>query len=215
MSNNAKKPELFSNQPSGETPKSDAVQALESTTADPFDPVNLRLPQNFHESVGVKKRLTTVPVRNPSKQDFIRVHPVPAYRLETMVLEFKDENETYLVAPELWPELPGELIPKVLFLATNRQKAVFLWPIRLPDQEGKLDDWNRSALEAATAAQTHWVRIMASRSLGAYELYEATSNLPEPEWPELSFREILKIAFKERYIKDFDHPALKRLRGEV
>jgi hypothetical protein len=183
--------------------------------SDPFDPSRLRLSQNFTATVGVKKRLTTVPVRKPSKQDFIRVHRDSTYRLETAVLELKDEGETYLVDPNLWPELAGELIPKVLYLASNRQKVVFLWPIRLPDDEGKLDDWNRSALEAAEIAQGRWTRVVANRSLGAYEVFEATGDLPDPEWPELTFAEILKIAFKDRFIEDLNHPALRRLRGEV
>ena len=49
--------------------------------ADPFDPENLRLDQSFVETSGVKKLLTTVPVRKPNNQDFVRVHPrrrVPA-----------------------------------------------------------------------------------------------------------------------------------------
>ena len=33
--------------------------------------------------------------------------------------------------------------------------------------------------------------------------------------PEESLGELLKIAFKSRYIDSFDHPVLKRLRGEV
>jgi hypothetical protein len=103
----------------------------------------------------------------------------------------------------------------VLYLALNRQKVMSLWPIRLPDEEGKLDDWNRSALEAAEIAQDRWIRVVANRSLGAYEVLEATGDLPDPEWPELSFAELLKIAFKDRYIDDPTHPALRRLRGEV
>jgi hypothetical protein len=78
------------------------VVAATVAPADPFDAARLRLSQNFTATVGVKKRLTTVPVRKPSKQDFIRVHPDPAYRLDTAVLELKDENETYLVDPGLW-----------------------------------------------------------------------------------------------------------------
>jgi hypothetical protein len=52
-------------------------------------------------------------------------------------------------------------------------------------------------------------------SLGAYEVFQATGELPNPEWPEMSFTRILEIAFKGRYITDLDHPALRRLRGEV
>jgi hypothetical protein len=68
------------------------------TNEDPsFDPARLRLSQNFSESVGVKKALLTVPVRKPGRQDFVRVHPDEDYRLETAVVELKDERETYLV----------------------------------------------------------------------------------------------------------------------
>ena len=37
--------------------------------------------ENFSETVGVKKLLTTVPVDKPHRQDFVRVHPDPRYRL--------------------------------------------------------------------------------------------------------------------------------------
>lgn len=184
-------------------------------SANQFDPANLRLSQNFAESAGVKKLVTTIPVRKPNKQDFIRVHPDAAFRLETAVLEFKEERETYLVAPDLWPELPSELTPKVLFTAMNRQKVLFVWSIRLPGEDGRHDEWNASALEAAEMAQKDWIRVSANMSLGAYEVYQATGDLAEPEWPNMEFPKILEIAFKGRFIADLDHPALRRLRGEV
>ena len=175
---------------------------------DPFDPSRLRLSQNFAEMVGVKKALLTVPVRKPNRQDFIRVHASPDYRLETAVLELKDERESYLVDPALYSELPGEIAPKVLFTVINRQGVLMLWPIRLPGEDGRHDEWNRSALEAAQMAQSRWVRVAANLYLGAYEVYEAVADLPEPEWPEVSFQEILMIAFKARFITDLPsrHP---------
>ena len=180
-----------------------------------FDPSKLRLSQNFAESAGVKKLVTTIPVRKPNKQDFNRVHPDPAYRLETAVLELKEERETYLVAPDLWPELPGELIPKVLFLAINRQKVLFVWPVRLPGEDGRHDEWNASALDAAGMAQKDWIRISSNTNLGAYEVYQPTGTFPDPEWPDMEFARILEIAFKGHYITDLDHPVLRRLRGEL
>ncbi|UCF33645.1 MAG: hypothetical protein JSV78_15065, partial [Phycisphaerales bacterium] len=127
----------------------------------------LRVSQNFAASVGVKKVLLTVPVRKPSNQAFVRTHPDEAYRLETAVLELKDERETYIVVPELWQDISTELVPKVLFTAIDRQNNVFLWPIRLPGNDGRLDQWNQSALEAAQMARSNWVRISANMSLGA------------------------------------------------
>jgi hypothetical protein len=180
-----------------------------------FDPSSLRLSQNFSESIGVKKLITSIPVRKPNKQDFIRVHPDSAFRLETAILEFKEEREYYLVAPELWPELSNELTRKVLFVAINRQKVVFLWAIRLPAEDGRHDNWNATALDAAFMAQKKWIRISANMDLGAYEVFESSGVLLEPEWPDIDFAKILEIAFKGRYIENLDHPALRRLRGEV
>ena len=40
------------------------------------------------------------------------------------------------------------------------------------------------------------------------------SELPEPNWPDHSFDEILEIAFKDRIIKSKDHHVVKRLLGE-
>ena len=181
----------------------------------PFDPSHLRLSQNFSKNIGVKKALLTIPVRKPGRQDFVRVHPNPDYRLETAVLELKEERETYLVDPALWPELPSELIPKVLFTTMNRQGVLSLWPVRMPGEDGRLDEWNNSALEAAEMAKNSWIRLVANMSLGAYEVYEAAGNLPEPEWPDLDFAEILKVAFKGQYITDIDHPVIRRLLGEL
>lgn len=179
-----------------------------------FDPSNLRLSQNFGAVVGVKKKHTIIQVRKPGKQEFIRVNPDPEYCLGTAVLEFKEESEVYLVEPSLWDGLPGELVPKILYVTVNRQGVPRLWPIRLPDEDGKLDDWNRSALEAAEIAKERWVRVSSNRSAGMYEAHVATGDLPEPDWPDLTLTEILEIAFKGRFIEDWDHAALKRLRGE-
>jgi hypothetical protein len=175
----------------------------------------LRLSQDFAASIGVKKALLTLPVRKPAKEWFIRTHP--ELRIETCVLELKEDRETYLVAPALWPELASESTfgPRALFAAMNRQGVLFGWPIRLPSPDGKIDDWNRSALEAATMAESRWVRVASNMALGAYDVFEATAAWPEPEWPELPFNQILRIAFKGRVIESFDHPKLKQLRGEA
>jgi hypothetical protein len=181
---------------------------------DNFDLAKLRLSQDFASKIGVKKALITVPVRKPTRQEFVRVHPDETFRLNTAVLEIKEERETYLVEPSLWGELPGEVVPKCLFTAINRQGVVFLWAVKLPGEDGRQDEWNRSALEAAQMAMKRWIRVSANMSLGAYEVYEASADLPEPEWSEADFQKLIDVAFKDRYIKSFDHPIIKRLRGE-
>jgi hypothetical protein len=165
----------------------------------------------------VKKALLSIPVRKPDKSWFVRVHPGEHYRLQTAVIELKEDRETYLVAPALWPELAGEatFTPRALFTGVNRQGVLFIWPVRLPGSDGRIDEWSRTALEAADKAGKSWVRVAANMSLGAYDVFEATARLPEPEWPDLPFRELLRVAFKDRFITDLNHPVLRRLRGEV
>jgi hypothetical protein len=78
-------------------------------TPNPFDPAALRLDQSFADTVGVKKHLMTVPVRKPHRQDFVRVHPDPTYRLTpAAIIEIKEDREVYLVTPNMAQELPGE-----------------------------------------------------------------------------------------------------------
>jgi hypothetical protein len=181
---------------------------------DPFDPESFRLDQNFAETVGVKKLLTTVPVRKPNKQDFVRVHPDLAYRLSpAAIIEKKEDRETYLVTPAIANELPGEFVQATIYTAINRQGVVQLWPVKLPGPDGKYNEWHRSAAEAAEKAMGHWVRVAANMSLGAYEILQATGDLPEPKWPALSFKEILNTAFRGYIVDSLDHPLVKRLRG--
>lgn len=181
---------------------------------DPFDPKNLRLSQAFSD-VGVKKNLITVPVRKPHRQSFIRVHPDESFRLETAVLEVKEERETYLVDRGLWSELSGEIVPMILYTTISRQGVVFLWPIRLPGPDGRPNPWHLSALEAAQIATKTWIRVVANMDLGAYEVLESTGNIPEPEWPDVSFKKLLQIAFRDKFVKSLDHAVIRTLRGEL
>jgi hypothetical protein len=194
-----------------------ASPAASAPAPDPFDPARLRLSPNLTAALGVKKHLTTVPVRKPSKEWFVRCHPDPTYRLETCVVDLKEDNETYLVDPDLWDHLAGEstFSPRLLITAINKQGTVFLWPIRLPGADGRHDDWSKSALEAATIGTKGWIRVQANMSLGAYEVVDAPGNLGEPEWPKLTLNDLLRIAFRDRFIDSLDHPVLRRLRGEA
>ena len=42
---------------------------------DPFDAKALRLPPAFEHNAGVRKVISTIPVRKPHSQEWIRVHP--------------------------------------------------------------------------------------------------------------------------------------------
>jgi hypothetical protein len=212
--------------PTSANPALRVVEAGKSTEAvdtaaatadppDPFDPANLRLDQSFVETAGVKKLLTTVPVRKPNRQDFVRVHRDPTYRMPCALIELKEERETYLLTPAISRELRGEFFIANIYTAINRQGVVFLWPVKTPGSDGKQSDWTRSAAEAATTALDRWIRISPNMSLGAYEITVAESPIADPEWPKHPFRDLLKIGFGDRLVDRLDHPLIARLRGRT
>jgi Integrase core domain len=108
----------------------------EDSNLDPFAPENLRLDQSSTETVGVKRLLTTIPVRKPKRQEFFRTHPGPDYRDVFSIIEQKEDNEEYIVTRLLVPELASECISKMLRLAVNRQGVLFFLPLRLPGPDG-------------------------------------------------------------------------------
>ena len=112
-------------------------------------------------------------------------------------------------------ELVGEFTPVTLFTAINRQGVLHLWPVKLPGPDGKHNEWHRSAAEAAELAMKRWIRLTANMSLGAYEIFEATGDLPSLNGRTFAFPEILKIAFRDRIVDRTDHPLVRRLRGQV
>ena len=82
------------------------------------------------ETTSVKKLLTTVPVRKPIDQDFVRVHPSPQYRETLAFIELKDDRETYIVDLGAVPELQGECFFATLFTAISRTGVLFMWPVQ-------------------------------------------------------------------------------------
>jgi hypothetical protein len=173
----------------------------------------LRLSQDFGENLGAKKVIATIPVSKPSRQSFVRCRPGEEWQLATAILELKEERESYIVTPDLWDELALEITPRLLCVCISRQGNLFLWPVKLPGADGRLDAWSESAMAAAHHATKSWIRLVANMSLGAYEIWEATGNLPEPEWPDLTLQQMVNIAFKGRLIDNLDHPVIRKLQG--
>jgi hypothetical protein len=174
----------------------------------------MRLPQDYGEG-GAEKLLTRIPVRKPSKTEFVRVHHDPKMKYEAYVIEIKQEGEIYIIGPDLLDEVPEIAVPVSFHLAINRQKVPFLWPVRLPNPDGTWNTWHRSAADALNLAKDFWISVRANKSLGGYEVHKARGVLKDPEWPKETFQEIRKIAFKDRMITTIDHPVLRRLRGEI
>ena len=195
---------------------SGSTEAEDTQPASAFDPTRLRLGQDFAALAGVRKLITTVAVRRPDRQQFIRVHPSGDMCLGPVaMIELEGGQDIYLVAPALFEDVGSEAKLKMLYLAITRDGVVFIWPVAMPGPDGRTCAWWESAQRAAETAKTQWVRVTSNRDEGMYETLVPTGlSLPEPEWPDLPFARILELAFRDRIIKSLSHPVLKRLRGE-
>jgi hypothetical protein len=189
-----------------------AHPAEAAKAADPFEPASLRLDQSFANS-SVKKLLLTVPIKKPSSQSFVRVHPKPEFRETFALINLKEEREFYLLTPALARELPGEFHAYTIYTGITRLEKVFLWPVRLPDADGRHNEWHRTEAEAALLAQTRWIRVIPNMELRANEVSVAEGVMDEPNWPDHTFRELLRVAFRDRLVDTPDHLVIKKLRG--
>lgn len=191
------------------------ASAKQPATPDPFDPASLRLGADFSEGLGVRKVISTIPCRKPSKSEWFMVRAGEEWRLQTAVLEVENgvDRATYLVSKNLWADLHGEIVPALVLTCTNRAGDLFLWRVKLPGPDGRSNTWTESALRIAQAAETSWCRMVSDSVNGHYTHYEPAAELPGPNWPDLVFNEILRIAFRDRYIETPDHAVLRQLRG--
>ncbi len=192
------------------------VANLEIVPRDPdeFSLESLRVNQMHVEGVSAKVPIS-IPCSKPPKFDWIRVHP--EMRLDVAAIDMKEEREFYLVDAGMVADL-GEAISFVtLYPYINRVGVIRLWPVRLPSPDGRQNVWQRSSAVAADLARRKWIRVAANMSLGAYEVFEAVSQPPDPTWPELTLPEMLKTAFhsRGRIIRDHDHTVVKTLTGRL
>jgi hypothetical protein len=201
----------MSDETSKPKPKFEVVEP--TTVDDPYDLAKLRVSQDFLEQTPVKKLLTTVPIRKPGQQEWVRIHSGVDYRSTMALLELKEDREVFIVSPDLAPELQGEYHIATLFTAMTRTGTLFLWPVRVPAADGRVNEWHKSMADAAEHAMKGWVRIKANMSLRGYDIFVPDKTFPDREWPNLTYQEILRIAAKDRLILSLDHSAVRLLRG--
>lgn len=180
-----------------------------------WDLMKLALPQDFQNMPGAKKLWTNIPVRKPNKTEFFRVLDDDHYTIQAAIIEIKEENETYLIAPELLVDLSDFIVPVQVVIAITRMGSIMVWPAKLPQE--RRNPWHDTALQAVELAHTKWICMRANMHAGCYEILEATGKLPEPEFPtkELTFKKMLELAFRDFYVDSIDHPLVQRLSGQV
>ena len=187
-----------------------------SPVPDPYNPAAYRVAVDLNLAAGTKPVLTGLPVQRPHKSWWVRRHPNPDYAFHVFVVEMDENDRTveYLVPLHMHQHLVGEVtyVAKSFYLAVNTQGKPFLWPIRRPvNDTDPLDRWMPGPMEAVRLAATQWVRIYWQHGEWHYEPSKELDQ--EPRWPDLSPRDVLKLAFQDRIIDSVNHRVLRAAGG--
>jgi hypothetical protein len=56
--------------------------------------------------------------------------------------------------------------------------------------------------------------VSANQAAACYDVFVAEGRIPDPVWPDMRFKDILKVAFGNRVISSIDHPVIQHLHGK-
>lgn len=193
-------------------PKKAASTETNGKSGSLFSLANIRKPigtQADDSQPSIKAR--AIEVHKPSKNDIVRVHPDAGERLTRVpVFEFKQSTnqELYLIMDGFQiPEEITELVSYVnLFRAINQLHVEFVWPVKTGDNL-----WNQSSQECVYLAMKDWIRVFNKKTY--YEPRPMKAQIPEPEWSDLSFEQLMGAAFADRLITSPEHRIVRLLQG--
>jgi hypothetical protein len=186
-----------------------------STAPDPFDPASIILDQSYLKERAAARTLLEVVVRKPKDDEFFRVHPEAEFSLGPIAtIKANEGRETYILDPNLAKTEKLKHAIVTFHTCINVDGVLFVWPVTVPGSSGRsINAWHSSAVKAMELAKTKWIKLVVNEKADNYEAFSARGEIAEPDWPPLTFKEILKLALKDRYITSRDHPVLQKKDG--
>lgn len=166
------------------------------------------------EIIPSEKLLSSLPVRKPKRDEWVRVHN--EIQVRVYIYEAKEDNANYIVMPAVAESLLDVVRFVQLSLAVNYSGSAFAWPVPVPT-ERKPHRAHISAFAGAEKAMCEWVRISWCKD--DYEIRRRLSSKIEPVWPGeiTSASEMLRFVVKAggiEIIESLDHPVVRALLGQ-
>jgi hypothetical protein len=175
---------------------------------------SLRLPDTYSATGGITQPLKPT-YGKLNKHRFCRVHPDIEYKLRCLLVDDKENGETYLAAPNMAGHLGSLATAKTIRLAVDNSGIPKLIGEPDVDLSGRRNLWQSSYKDAIDQAENNWVRVEANMKAGQYEITKSTNDLGDPKWPNQSMEELINDAFSGRIIDSPDHPYIRQIQGRV
>jgi hypothetical protein len=145
-------------------------------------------------------KISRVPVCLPKERQWLRTHPDPNYR--GVFALYERFEQYFLIDPAVASKVPHDAY--TVHTANTDRNRVFLWPIRIK-LSGVTDTPYFESMRATAEFGTRtWTQLRPSRFLaGAYEVgLDQRHVFAEPVWPNIDFRKLMKIAFRNYVISN-------------
>ena len=192
----------------------DEVEAPTDTQSTSSLLSSLRLPNTYSASGG-----TVLPLKATygklNKHRFCRVHPGDEYQFRCLIVEDKENSETYLAFPNMAGHLGSLATVKTILLAVDNSGIPKLISEPDIDPSGRRNLWQSSLKDAIKQGKKEWVRVEANMQAGQYEITKSTNDLGAPKWPNQSMEELINDTFSGRIIDSPDHPYIRQIQGRV
>jgi hypothetical protein len=190
-----------------------------------YNPWDLTAARNRQKKDRRVKVITNYSVASrPGKGQFFRVNPDPDYQIPSLLYLAKDDNgmdrDIYFVdwnfADEvLATEYATFFQPVNLYLAIERHKTKpYIHYVKRPHEGEKDNEWWESARYIVEVASADWIQPYTPLGGRGYDYHPRQVEIPDPDWPETPFGEILQIAFRGRFIDSWEHEIMKDLQGK-
>jgi len=154
--------------------------------------------------IGETQVVLQVKFGRPRAQEWVRCHPEP----ERMKY-FNAVRDLFIVNPRVLSLVGTQARLYRVRQAITTDNELYLWPAPV---EGRLES-DITHLNAQQAALSQWIRIEWDGK--AFVAVEPQGDMGEPEWPELTFQQVLEMGLAGHLINNADHVLIRRLQGRT
>jgi hypothetical protein len=158
--------------------------------------------------IGGQRIRSVIPVRRPKSNEFVRAHPDPDHYAITLFLYDVEGDATYYVQREMVNFFTNGVVAKLITVAVNQWGNAFLWPVPNSDAKTMRNAFNCSHRRAYHESKTKWIKMFREDGADLYTIVEAIGKLPEPEWPNEPFDQLLEIGFRGKVVNRPDHDVI-------
>ena len=159
--------------------------------------------------IGETQVVLQVKFGRPRAQEWVRCHPEPERMKYFNAVRDQKTSKLFIVNPRVLSLVGTQARLYRVRQAITTDGELYLWPAPV---EGRLES-DITHLNAQQAALSQWIRIEWDGK--AFVAVEPQGDMGEPEWPELTFQQVLEMGLAGHLINNADHVLIRRLQGRT